>query len=109
MHIHRLNAKPPRTGKAVRHEIHTAEKTSGEFLEIGLHGHRWLLVEPTAGLHVNRLVWPEHPFEDIPISVEPQDPVSRVTMELVDEEPAPAHENVGDAFDPFERVVDVLA
>src|SRR5215471_3105507 len=109
MHVHRLNAQSPRAGKAVRHEIHTAQKTGGELLEIGFHGHGWILVKPTAGLHVNRLVRPEHPFEDIPISVKPQDPVSRVTVELVDEEPGPAHEDIGDTFDALERVVDVLA
>src|SRR5215510_11363075 len=107
MQVHRLNTKLPQTGKTVGHEIHTAHKTGGEFLEIGLHGHRWLFVKPTARFQVNRLVRPEHPFEDIPVSVEPQDPISRMTVELVDEEPAPADENVGDAFDALERVVDV--
>jgi len=54
MHIHRLQGDSSRTRKTVGNEIHATEEPARQALDVSLHLHARLLVEPASWFHLDR-------------------------------------------------------
>src|SRR5262249_32906858 len=91
--VHGLQSEPARPREPIEDEVEPREHAGGEPRHLGLHAHARILVEPAAGLDVDRLAGGEHLFEHVAVSVQPQDAVALVAVELVDEEPGAAEEH----------------
>ena len=107
MDIHGLDSNSSRTGKAVPHDLSRAGKQSGgESLKLGIHLHGAVFVDPAAGLDINLFPGSESHLENISVSVDPHDAFTVRCGEMINEEPSPTQQHIGNAFHPRECVLD---
>jgi len=106
MHVHRLNTNAPWGGEAVKYQLPgTGKNPRRQTLELRVHGHSPVLVNPSPGLYVNLLSRLKDNLKHIPIAMYPDDAVIMVGNKLINEESSSSHEHVGNALHAGEGVV----
>jgi len=110
MHVHRLHADAAWAGEAVEDQLSgTGEDSSAKRLNNGLQPYGWVLIDPSAWLHVDLLPWAEGDFEHVAVAVDPEDALRADTCKGVDEQAGSGEHDVRKTSDPVECVVERLS
>src|SRR5262249_55212690 len=96
------------TGKAVEDEIARAAEYSGaQSVDLRVHPHALVAVDPTSRLHVDLLAGGENFLEDVAVAVQPHHALRLCRGKAVHEEPGRAEKHVPDSLLAGEAVLQI--
>src|ERR1700694_1009890 len=87
MQVHRLDADPPRTGKAVPDHVAAAAEDAGFQPEhLNVHTDAFIAIDPATRFDVDLLVLGQLLLEHVAVAVQPEDTFLVARAEAIDEE-----------------------